>query len=205
MKNRSGLPAERETIPCCSLADAFRDRSSRDHFCFLYCTPEEWRTGLVSFFAGGLRRREKCIYLAGSREPGEVRRQLLAVGLGAAAAEDTGQLVIFPFSEVHPRESPPEIGRMIAFLVEQTGRAVREGRSALRVAVEMDWLLHSFPDYQLLVEFEARLNRQFTPGFPCLSLCQYDRTLFPPEIIKGVILTHPFVVMGPAFTGTSII
>jgi len=194
MKNHNGISAERETVPCSSLADAFRERGARDHFCFLCHTSEEWLAGLVSFFAGGLRRREKCIYLAGFREAGEIRRLLSAGGLEAAAAENARQLMIYPFSEVHPPEGPPEIGRMIAFLVEQTGRAVREGRSALRVALEMDWLLPHFPDSQLLVEYEARLNRQFAPGFPCSALCQYDRNLFSPEIIKGIILTHPFVV-----------
>ncbi|GAB6274118.1 MAG: hypothetical protein STSR0004_09810 [Peptococcaceae bacterium] len=50
MKNHSGISAERETVPFCSLTDAFRERGTRDHFCFLCHKPEEWLTGLVSFF-----------------------------------------------------------------------------------------------------------------------------------------------------------
>ncbi len=46
------------------------------------------------------------------------------------------------------------------------------------------------------MEFEAKLKRDFFPQFPCLTIYQYKRWRFEPEIIKGVIMKHPFLVHG---------
>ena len=47
-----------------------------------------------------------------------------------------------------------------------------------------------------LLEYEAKLNRDLFPKYPCFAICQYDRWKFDPEIIKGVIMTHPLLVRG---------
>jgi len=46
-----------------------------------------------------------------------------------------------------------------------------------------------------LLEFESKLN-SLIKSKPTTISCQYNRTLFPPEIIIGVIQTHPLVVYG---------
>ena len=74
---------------------------------------------------------------------------------------------------------------MVALLESETRKAVSEGFSALRVTGEMDWVLKGLPGSERLIEYEAMLNN-FFPGSDCLAICQYRRSLFSPEIIRGV-------------------
>ncbi|MCX6780537.1 MAG: PAS domain S-box protein, partial [Candidatus Magasanikbacteria bacterium] len=60
---------------------------------------------------------------------------------------------------------------------------------------EMTWVLGGAPGSDKLIESEAKLNR-FFPKNDCVALCQYDRNFFSPEILTGVIHTHPTVVVG---------
>jgi hypothetical protein len=46
-----------------------------------------------------------------------------------------------------------------------------------------------------LMEYEARLNNLIAEN-DLLAVCQYNRNRFSPEIIKGVIETHPLVICG---------
>src|SRR5438094_7008869 len=45
------------------------------------------------------------------------------------------------------------------------------------------------------MKYESRLTHSLSQS-NCLALCQYDRRLFPPELILDVISTHPIVVHG---------
>jgi hypothetical protein len=54
----------------------------------------------------------------------------------------------------------------------------------------MTWVLHGLPGSERLLEYEAKLNRDFYPKYLALGICQYDRWKFDHEIIKGVIMTH---------------
>ena len=85
---------------------------------------------------------------------------------------------------------------MIALLKDETEKALQEGYPALRVTGEMSWALQGIPGSDKILEYESMLNRDFFPLFPCLAICQYDRRRFNPEIIKGVVMTHPLIVRG---------
>ena len=60
----------------------------------------------------------------------------------------------------------------------------------------MTWVLRGVPGSERLIEYEAKLNRDFFPRYPCVAICQYDRQKFDPEVIKGVVMTHPLLVRG---------
>ena len=60
----------------------------------------------------------------------------------------------------------------------------------------MTWVLRGVPGSERLIEYEAKLNRDFFPHYPCVAICQYDRQQFDPEVIKGVVMTHPLLVRG---------
>ncbi|MCX6377494.1 MAG: MEDS domain-containing protein, partial [Armatimonadetes bacterium] len=83
-----------------------------------------------------------------------------------------------------------------SLLISETEKAVSEGYPALRVSGEMTWILRDDPGSERLIEYESKLNRDLFPKYPCLAVCQYDREKFDPEIIKGVMMTHPLVVYG---------
>ena len=60
---------------------------------------------------------------------------------------------------------------------------------------EMTWALVEGTTPETLIEFEAKVNN-FVRDHPVRALCQYRRQLFSPELILGVIRTHPVVVYG---------
>ena len=165
-----------------------------DHLCLIYESKEEWRAMVVPFISIGLRQGEKCIYVVDTSTAEEIRNYLLEEGVDVDSAEKSGQLSILDETEAYTREGSFDPDKMIDLLISETGRAVSEGYPALRVTGEMTWVLRGHPGSEKLLEYEAKLNRDLFPQHPCLAICQYDRWRFAPEIIKGVVMTHPLLV-----------
>ena len=167
-----------------------------DHLCLIYESQEEWRAAAAPFISIGLKQGEKCIYIVDTSTAEEIRKYLLEEGVDVASAEKSGQLSILHETEAYTREGSFDPDRMIALLISETEKAVSEGYPALRATGEMTWVLRGHPGSEKLLEYEAKLNRDLFPKYPCLAICQYDRWKFDPEIIKGVIMTHPLLVRG---------
>ncbi|MBS3917807.1 MAG: PAS domain S-box protein [Deltaproteobacteria bacterium] len=167
-----------------------------DHLCLIYESQEEWRAAAAPFISIGLKQGEKCIYIVDTSTAEEIRKYLLEEGVDVASAEKSGQLSILHETEAYTREGSFDPDRMIALLISETEKAVSEGYPALRTTGEMTWVLRGYPGSAKLLEYEAKLNRDLFPQYPCLAICQYDRWKFDPEIIKGVIMTHPLLVRG---------
>jgi PAS domain S-box-containing protein len=70
-----------------------------------------------------------------------------------------------------------------------------EGFSALRATGETEWVLRGGRGLERWMEYESRLTHTLSES-NCSALCQYNRRLFPPELILDVIRTHPMVVYG---------
>ena len=167
-----------------------------DHLCLIYESQEEWRAAAAPFISIGLKQGEKCIYIVDTSTAEEIRKYLLEEGVDVASAEKSGQLSILHETEAYTREGSFDPDRMIALLISETEKAVSEGYPALRTTGEMTWVLRGYPGSAKLLEYEAKLNRDLFSKYPCLAICQYDRWKFDPEIIKGVIMTHPLLVRG---------
>jgi putative nucleotidyltransferase with HDIG domain/PAS domain S-box-containing protein len=82
---------------------------------------------------------------------------------------------------------------MIRLLISETKKALKEGYRVLRASGEMSWALRGHPGSEKLIEYEAKLNRDFFPNYPCLAICQYDRSKFDSGLIKSIIMTHPLI------------
>ncbi len=176
------------------LTESLERLKPHDHLCLIYESPEEWRAAVVPFIRIGLERGEKCMYVVDKRTADEVRRYLANSGVDVPAASGSGQLSILKENEAYTQGGTFDPDRMIALLIEETQRAVAEGYPALRITGEMTWVLRGTPGAERVLEYEAKLNRDLFPHHPCLALCQYDRWAFDPEIIKGVVMTHPILI-----------
>ena len=186
---RSGLrPEEAELLP---MLEALKPH---DHLCLIYESKAEWRAAVVPFISAGLKRGEKCLYIVDTSTADEIRTYLGEEGVDVASAEDLGQLAILNETDAYTPEGLFDPDRMIALLIAETEKAVAEGFPALRATGEMTWVLRGYPGSERLLEYEAKLNRDFFPRHPCLAICQYDRWKFNPEIIKGVVMTHPLLI-----------
>jgi PAS domain S-box-containing protein len=179
-----------------SIQQALEQLQPHDHLCIIYETPDEWRKIVIPYLVRGLEAGERCVYVVDHHTADTIRQYLGEQGIDVPAAESSGQLFILHETEAYTRSGQFDPDKMIEFLIEATEQAVRDGYSCLRVTGEMTWMLRGHPGSEKLLEYEARLNRDLFQKYPCIAICQYDRRRFDPEIIEGVILTHPLLARG---------
>ncbi len=177
-----------------NLERMLQDIELHNHLCLIYESLEEWRAVTIPFIAIGLQRRERCICVLSDQSADMVRAHLGQKGVDVASVERSGQLIIAYGPEAYTTEMSFEPERIIDLAIARTEEAIREGYSGLRVIGDMTWAVRDYPGLDKLLEYEARLNRELFPKYPCLGICQYDRRKFSSKLIKGVIMTHPLLV-----------
>ncbi len=84
---------------------------------------------------------------------------------------------------------------MIALLHLENTRAQAEGYTALRITGEMTWVLQSPPGAERLIEYESKVSHLFAET-GAIAICQYNLNTFPPSLLRSVIETHPYVLIG---------
>lgn len=178
------------------LPDLIGDLKAHDHLCLIYESREEWLEAVVPFILSGLEHGEKCIYVVDANTAREIKAILKEAGLAVDEAEAKGQLSIIHERDTYTRGGFFDPDLMIGLLRSETEKALQEGYSALRVTGEMSWALRGYSGAERVLEYEAKLNKDLFPAYPCVALCQYDRWKFNPDTIKGVVLTHPLLIRG---------
>lgn len=164
-----------------------------DHVCLIYETQAEQFRVVVPFIRIGLERGERCAYIGEESGVAAVLAAMGAGGIDVARATRSGALVLATERETYLSEGCFDPERMIAFLAGATRAALAAGYSAFRATGEMTWVLAGGAGSERLIDYEAKLNRLF-PAEKCLGICQYQRSKFSPELLVGVIRTHPLVI-----------
>jgi chemotaxis family two-component system sensor kinase Cph1 len=166
-----------------------------DHLCLIYETREEQFSAVIPFIKIGLEHGEKCLYAVDDNTAAMVINGMKGAGLDVESAVESGRLAIISKQDAYLKQGYFDPDWMIGFLKRATDEAKDAGFSALRITGEMTWVLSGDPGTERLMEYEAKLN-YFFPENDALAICQYNRNRFTPEIIKGVIDTHPLVICG---------
>ena len=177
------------------LTKAIERLGVHNHLCLIYETREEQFAAVVPFMKIGLERGEKCVYIVDDNTAEAVISEMKRSGIDVQAMIQSGKLAILSKQDAYLKPGYFDPDWMIGFLQHATDEAKAEGFSALRVTGEMTWMLGGDPGTERLLEYEAKLN-YFLPQNDALAICQYNRSRFSPEVIKGVIATHPLVIYG---------
>ena len=194
LSKRTDSPTSK--MECCtSPLHSLENLKPGDHLCVIYDTEEEHRTVLTPFLRKGLENKEKVMYIVDARTSEVILNYLRSDGMEVEPYLDSGQLSIVSRDDAYLRDGIFNPDGMISLLKVETGRALTEGYSALRVTGEMTWALQGLPGSERLIEYEIKLN-EFFHGSKCLAICQYDRRCFEPEILINVLRTHPIAVVG---------
>ena len=175
------------------LIAALEQLGPRDHFCSIYESPEEHYAVAIPFIQLGLDRGEKCIYIADDGMVGDVRRAMQEEGIDVDRATASNALVLATKEQAYLEHGSFHPDWMFTFWKEATQSAISEGFSALRATGETEWVLRGGRGLERWMEYESRLTHTLSENM-CSALCQYNRRLFPPELILDVIRTHPTVV-----------
>jgi signal transduction histidine kinase len=184
-----------ETIPTYGtpLLTSLEQVGLHDHLCSIYETSEERLAVAIPFLRIGLDRGEKCIYIVDDGTMAMMRDELCAEGIDVERAIATNRLVLETKEAAYLKHGSFDPEWMFTFWAKATGEAVRQGFSALRAAGETEWVLRGAAGLERWMEYESRFTRVLA-GLSCSVLCQYNRRLFPPELILDIIRTHPTVV-----------
>jgi len=158
-----------------------------------------WEEVIIPFIKTGIARGEKCFYIVDCASTEEIRKSFTEHEFYLDELEKKGQISIMTESQVYSRQGGFDPDAVIRLLQAETGKALRQGYTALRIIGEMSWALRGYNGSDRLLEFEAKLNRDLFPAYPCLAICQYDRSKFAPKIVKGTLLTHPLLIHGDQF------
>ncbi|WP_159767175.1 MEDS domain-containing protein [Streptomyces sp. HM190] len=153
-----------------------------------------------------LARREKVLLVM---DPDDLTDDevvtLLDGGSGrAAAARDSGQLVLRRNTEMYVPDGRFEKQRTIDAYRSEVDRSYAEGWSGLRVTADMSWAARVGLDQERLLDYEASVAPLFAdPLFT--AICWYDRRRFGDELTARIARAHPVRVVrlpdSPAVTG----
>ena len=177
------------------LIAALEQLGPHDHFCSIYESPQEHYAVAIPFIQIGLDRGEKCIYIADDGTVGDVRQAMQSEGIDVDRAIASKALVLATKEQAYLEHGSFHPDWMFTFWKEATQLAMSEGFSALRATGETEWVLRGGRGLERWMEYESRLTHTLSEN-NCSALCQYNRRLFPPELILDVIRTHPTVVYG---------
>jgi signal transduction histidine kinase len=181
------------------LIAALEQLGLHDHLCSIYESPEEHYAVAIPFIRIGLDRGEKCIYIADDGMVGDVCEAMQSDGIDVDRAISSNALVLKTKEEAYLEHGSFHPDWMSTFWKEATQLAISEGFSGLRATGETEWVqkwvLREDDGLERWMEYECRLAHTVAEN-NCSALCQYNRRLFPPELILDVIRTHPVVVSG---------
>ena len=172
---------------------ALEQLAPHTHLCSIYESPEEHFAVAIPFIRIGLDRGEKCIYIADDGTEAAVRDAMYAGGIDVERAIATGKLVLEKKEAAYLKHGSFDPEWMFTFWADATAEAMRQGFSALRATGETEWVLRGAPGLERWIEYESRMTHMLA-RYNCVPLCQYNRRLFPPELVLDVIRTHPTVI-----------
>lgn len=163
-----------------------------DHAALFYKTREEQFAAIVPFIAIGLKRRERCLYIADDNSVAMVIDELEKGGVDVEGAQMSGDLTISTKHHTYLKHGVFEPAKMTEDLAEEVKESMRLGYTAFRAAGEMTWALTLPFALAQLSDYEVRLHQEFPRQFT--ALCQYDERGFSERVIADMIRIHPVVV-----------
>ncbi len=178
------------------LAELTAGLGLHQHLCLIYDTKEEQFAAALPYLRTGLERGEKCLYIADENIAAAVLDALRKGGTDVDRYLRSGALTITHKQETYLKQGRFDPDWMIGFLTQAAVEAGAARFSGLRTILgEMTWVLGAGNGTDKLIQYESKLNR-FVRDHDARVICQYNRTRFSPELILGVIRTHPLVVYG---------
>jgi two-component system, NarL family, sensor kinase len=175
------------------LLTALGQMAPHDHLCSIYESSEEHLAVAIPFIRIGLDRGEKCVYIADDGTESEVRDAMHAEGIDVERAIATDSLVLEKKESAYLKNGSFDPEWMFTFWADATAKAMSQGFSALRATGETEWVVRGAPGLERWLEYESRMTHLLA-RHNCFALCQYNRRLFPPELVLDVIRTHPTVI-----------
>ncbi|HVL90783.1 MAG TPA: MEDS domain-containing protein [Actinomycetota bacterium] len=165
-----------------------------DHVCWVYADDEDHRAGVTRYFADGIERGERIVYVSDHYDEATVVAYLSAAGFAPKRMLEQGSLIVMPACESYPRdEHGYDLDATVAQFQAFAQQAVADGYTGFRVAGESDFLLETVPQHGLLA-YELTADLMVREA-PMTGMCLYDARHAPMERLGEVAAVHAAAVV----------
>jgi hypothetical protein len=168
------------------------------HICQLYSKVTEIPAVTARLMRVGLSLSEKCLFAAAPAQVKELTNELGKLQVDVEGLHASGQLVLHEDREVFlangKRFDPYYLLSLHQTFIAQ---ALREGWKAVRISIDMTWLLKDLATPEQILKYEAASDAVFTfQNAPIIALMHYDHSKLLPSLVVEMIKLHPISVVG---------
>ncbi len=168
------------------------------HICQLYSKVTEIPAVTARLMRVGLSLSEKCLFAAAPAQVREFCDELRKLQVDVEAMIAAGQLVIHEEREIFLRDGK-HFDPYFLLASHQTfiAQALREGKPAVRISIDMTWLSKDLATPEQILKYEAASDAVFTfQAAPIIALMHYDHSKLLPSLVVEMIKLHPISVVG---------
>ena len=166
-----------------------------DHLCVICDHAEERLAAAAQYIGDGLRQNNFVMYAADEKTTDALKQMLARQGIDVAHEIARGALKMPTAYEAYLRGGQFLPDQMYAEFEQAIDSAEAAGFAGCRFAGEPLWAVENAAMRPALIEFEMRLNALFRER-KAAGLCVYDRKIWPAEVVRDVLRTHPVAVVG---------
>jgi hypothetical protein len=168
------------------------------HICQLYSKVTEIPGVTARLMRVGFSLSEKCLFAAAPTQVKELTDELRKLQIDADSLLASGQLVLHEDRDVFlangKRFDPYYLLSLHQTFIAQ---ALREGWRAVRISIDMTWLVKDLATPEQILKYEAASDAVFTfQNAPIIALMHYDHSKLLPSLVVEMIKLHPISVVG---------
>jgi HD-GYP domain-containing protein (c-di-GMP phosphodiesterase class II) len=171
---------------------AIGDLRPHDHLALIFDSKSDWLTAFTPILEQQLAEGKGCIYISGSQQDDDIVLEFADHGLDVKEALQSGQFTIVDPPPMDEKEHHEAVIRHCIKTLEPLLKSqASKFRSKIFLAEDMQWLKSL--DLDGFLAYEAALD-QLINKFRGFRLCQYDRQVFPAELILEILKIHKLVI-----------
>jgi hypothetical protein len=150
--------------------------------------PDEERDVIDPFFAEGMARGQKAVYIVDPSKRDEHEARL------RASAPFADSFAVSTWHDAHLNGGSFDRDRMMKGLDEMICAHAATGRPPMRLVGQMGWIFSNPPGIEQLVEYEATVNEVLNRG-KTPTVCVYDGRRLNGAMMIDLLRTHPLAIM----------
>ena len=165
------------------------------HVCAFFNSDDEEYRVLLPFIKDGFQCGHKAIHVVNPNQRADHLQRLVAVGMDAAAAEQSGQLEVRINADVYLPDGRFDPDRMIAVFEQLASGNARGAYPLSRICCRMDWAVEDRSHVDDVIEFESRVNDVWRRHDDAV-ICTYHLAKFGGDTVIDIMRTHPMIIIG---------
>lgn len=165
------------------------------HVCAFFEGDEEAYRVLLPFIADGFKCGHKAVHVVRAGQEAAHLGHLASMGIDVPAARATGQLDVRRDTDTYLADHRFDCDRMLAAFEAMASSSGNGGFPLSRIVCDMDWATDHLPDFDALIEFEARVNDVWS-RHDDVVICIYDVRKLSGDMVIDIMRTHPMVLIG---------